>query len=173
MIVETQSLTTIGVGAQKTQTEPGDAALRIPNLVLPNLELMEPTVIFPAISSDQLSSFTTSLFLSRTNLPSTSFNIVQLSKGLWRFFIDYNIKQTFAAVIPFNTKENNIRIISPLGGVSMDLLTIMPIQSGYFTKQASIRLLLRDSGQLVISVPATGVTDFWDAAVNVVAEKLL
>lgn len=174
MIVETNSLTTIGVGAQKTQTEPGDATLKIPNLLLPVLELVEPATIFPDTTAQQQTSFVRSLFVSRNNQVSALFTIIFLSKGLWQLSFDYNIKMSFAAAIAFNTTGDLIRIISPVGGVSQTLLCHLPqATAGYFSKQHTVKLLLRDAAEIQLAVSDTGAADFMDTHVNMVGIKLL
>lgn len=173
MIVETSSLTTIGVGTARSQPEEGDSTLKIPNLLLPGLELMEPTTVFPDINVEQTSSFVISRFLSKNNGPSTAVTVIKLSRGLWRLTFDYTLKSTYAAPIAFNTKENNVRIVSPTGGASMDVLTILPIQSGEFQRQATWRILLRQQADINLNVGATGAADFLDVVLNICGEKLL
>lgn len=173
MIVEVGALTTIGVGTQRVQTEPGDTVLKIPNIVLPAIELMEPTTCFPDINAEQTTSFVVSRFFSQNNAAATAVTVIKLAKGLWRLTMEYSIKCTYAAAIPFNTKDNNIRIISPTGGANMDLMTIMPRQSGEFYRQTTIRILLRQQADINMNIGTAGAADFLDTTLNICGEKLL
>ena len=173
MIVETNSLTTIAVGSQKASTEPGDTSLKLPNLILPTIELMEPVVIFPDNNNVTTQSFTQSRFLSRTNQAGASSLIVRMGPGLWRLSFDWMIKYSYAAAVAFNTKENNVRLICPIGGISVDLITMLVLQSGLLIKKYECRVLLRENSELYLVVGATGAADFLDSNLNMVGEKLL
>lgn len=173
MIVETQSLTTVGVGAAKVQPEVGDSVIRLPNVMLPNITLMEPTVIFPDLNVPQSTSFIVNKFVSRTNQASVGSDVIRLGKGLWALTVRLCVRLSFAAPLAFNTNGFTAYLISPIGGVSNVLLTLNPDQTGYFQTDLNCRLLLRDTGLLGYTLPATGAADFIDSNMSVVGEKLL
>ena len=173
MIVESSVLTTVGVGTARSQTEAGDTALKLPNIVLPVIELQDPTQVAVDINAAQATSFFLSRFISRTNSISAALTICTLAKGLWHLSIDYSLKTLYAAPIPFNTNSNIVRVVSPPGGVSANLLSLNPIQSGYLSKSKEIQFLLQESAQIVCLVDATGAADFLDTNVEIVARRLL
>lgn len=173
MICETNSLTTIGVGAQRAQTEAGDTALRIPNLILPTIALMEPTQLAPSNTDVSEKSLVRNSFSSRNNQVGATITLATLAKGLWDITLNYALKFSYAAPIAFNTNENTILLVSPLGGISSILLNQFPVQAGELYKSASFRVLLFSSGQINYTVGATGAADFLDANVTIIANKLL
>ena len=173
MIVESNSLVTIGLGTQKQLTEVGDTSLKIPNIILPSLELMEPTSVAGLAGDLMTTSFIRSLFQSRNNQAQVSTLFATLSPGLWRLNFDFSIKVTTATVIPFNTKGDTVTLVSPIGGVSSDILTYVMRSTGAFSVVKTIRILLRERAEIYHGVSITGAGDFIDSTLNLCAEKLL
>lgn len=173
MIVETGSLTTVGVGAAKVQPENGDSVMRLPNIILPVIELIEPTTIFPDVNVPQSTSFIRNTFITRNNQASGGTDIIRLAKGYWRLNVRFGLRINFAAPIAFNTNAFLVSLISPPGGVSQPILSHNPDQTGYFDCQCSFKILLREIGLLSVAYPVTGVGDFIDLNVQVQAERLL
>lgn len=173
MIVETNAITTIGVGAQKTVTEPGDTTLKIPNLLFPSLELQDPTTVFIDTNVAQVSSFCANRFVSRNNSASGAFLLATIAKGYWEFSFSWAMKTTFAAPFPFNAAVDRLDLISPIGGVSAALMVMLPYQNGSLQQNHVCRLLLRDNAQLSLAFSATGAADFLDSWISLQARKLL
>jgi hypothetical protein len=173
VIVETQSLTTIAVGAQKAQTEAGDTALRIPNLILPSVELMEPTSIQVFSATVNLNSFLQHRFISTNNQAAFSYQFCTLGKGLWLLRFNWTLKQTLAAPVAFNTNGNYVRIAIPPGGTTSILATFNPIQSGSFDKSWETKVLLRENAEIQLGTDVTGAADFLDMNLCLNAVKLL
>lgn len=173
MIVDTQAITTIGVGAAKAQAEAGDTTIRIPNIVLPSIELIEPTQISPVTSQVMQVSFVRHTFASKTNDPGGSSVIGTLGKGLWYLRVSYKLRTLLAAPVPFNTNNNVVVLVCPVGGISANLGSLLPVQSGSIETRWENRLLLRESGEIRVLWEPTAVGDFLDYQVHIEAEKLL
>lgn len=173
MIVETGSLTTVGVGAAKVQPEQGDSVMRLPNIILPVIELIEPTTINPDTNVPQSVSFIRNLFVNRNNQAATGINFIQLAKGYWRLNFQQSLRISFAAPIAFNTNGFLVNMISPIGGVSNVIIAQNPDQTGYHRAETSFKILLRENANVTISVPLTGAADFIDLNLTCQAERLL
>lgn len=173
MIVETQSLTTIGVGASKTQTEPGDATLKIPNLILPVIEIVEPTQVSPLAQQVNTASFIRSAYASRNNVTSNQILFCTIGRGYWHLRFIWTHRFTWAAPVTFNTNGNFVLLVSPIGGISSSLATVLPAQSGSFTTRWENRILLRETAEIYIGVDATGAADFLETNLHINASKIL
>jgi len=173
VIIETTSLTTIGVGSQKVQTEVGDAALRIPNLILPAIELMEPTSILPDVNADQYTSFLRNRYVYRTNQASADFTVIRLGKGLWDISFQWSLRIAFAAPVPFNTVPNYVRLVSPIGGINNILAALHLVQNEHVTIERRFKILLREVGAIDLGVGVTGAADFLESDISMCGVKLL
>lgn len=173
MIVETQSLTTISVGSQKAQSEQGDTAIKIPNIMLPVIELVEPTLLNPLSNYVNQSSFQSVSFYSKTNLAAGVFTLCTLGKGYWVLDWLWNLKVQYAAVVPFNTNGNVVQLVSPIGGASANLGSQLPYQTGFSSVRWFNRLLLRENAEIAVGFGLTGAADFLDGNIHLNAVKLL
>ena len=174
MIVETNSLTTIGVGSQRVQTEPGDTALKLPNIILPVIQLIEPTQLPNLSNIVNVSSFCIATFYSKTNVASGSQNLCLLGKGLWEIYFNWSYRQTFAAPVVFNSNSTIVRLTSPTGGVSATLASFLPVQSGSFNQSWRNKFLIRENSTTIdYAWDVTGVADFIEGNIHVNAIKLL
>ena len=174
MIVETNSLTTISVGTSKSQTEPGDTALRIPNLILPHIELQEPTEIAPNNLRVMVSSFQRSQYFSRNNQASAVFVLATLGRGLWQLNFCWEHRFLFAAAPAGANNNNFVQIVSPVGGISCLLASLLPTGAVANYRYAwSNRLLLRENAEIQIGVDVTGAADFLETNLSINAIKLL
>jgi len=174
VIVETNSLTTISVGTQKSQTEAGDTALRIPNIILPSIELQEPTEIAPTNVRVMQASFQRSQYYARTNQAAASFIHCTLGRGLWELNFNWEHRFLYAAAPAGANNNNFIQIVSPVGGVSAILASLLP--TGAIANYRTIwtnRFLLRESAEIQIGVDVTGAADFLETNFSVNAIKLL
>ena len=173
MIVETNSLLTVGVGASKVQTEPGDTVIKLPNLIMPVLEVIEPSQIAPTNSQVMLSSFVRHTFAYKTNDPGGSAVVGTFGKGLWIIRLRYIVRQLLAAAVPFNSNNYTMTLTSPVGGISCNLVSLLPVQSGTFEVSAERRVLLRENGEVRVVWGPTAVGDFLDYNVELSCDKLL
>lgn len=173
MIVETNSLTTIAVGAAKAQTEAGDTSLKLPNLIMPVIELIEPTQIAGLSTQLMQTSFQRNLFTSRTNQATASISFCLLGRGLWELRFNWTERFSFAAPLTFNTNSNHVQITSPIGGISAILATFLPVQNGSFQQSWNSRVLLRENAEIFLAVEVTTAADFLDSNLTLNASKLL
>lgn len=174
MLVETQSLTTISVGTQKSQTEPGDTTLRIPNVILPSIELIEPTQIAPNNSEVMQNSFQRSQYFSRTNQVAATFPFCRLGRGLWELRFSWIHRFLYAAAILGANNNNFVQLVSPVGGISVILSSLLPVGTTVGYQQFfGARLLLRETGEIQIGVDVTGAADFLETNLSLNASKLL
>ena len=173
MIVESSSLTTIGVGASKTQTEVGDAALKIPNIVLPVIQLIEPTQIAPLAAQVNTQSFHRSAYAARNNAIAISFLFCTLGRGYWNLDFLWTHSITFAAPFPFNSNGNYVNLVSPIGGISSLLGSLLPVQNGSFTTRWSNTLLLRESSEIYLGIEVCGAADYIETNLHLTATKIL
>lgn len=174
MIVETQSLTTISIGTSKSQTEPGDTALRIPNLILPVLELIEPTQIAPLSSQVMVSSFQRSQYFSRNNQAAVAVVFCTLGRGLWDLRFNWIHRFLYAAAILGANNNNVVQLVSPIGGASTLLGSLLPVGTNVSYQQNWInRVLLRENSEIWIGTDVAGAADFLETNLTLNASKLL
>jgi len=174
VIVETNSLTTISVGSQKSQTEPGDTALKIPNLILPSIELMEPTQITPLTSQIMQSSFVRSQYYARNNQAAGSAIFCTLGKGLWELDFRWNHRFLYAAAPAGANTNNYVQIVSPIGGISCFLAALLPTGAiANYVQGWRNRVLLRENAEIQIGYDVTGAADFLETLLMISAQKLL
>lgn len=171
MIVENNSLTTIGLGSQKQIPQAGDTSLKLPNLVMPVIRLVEPLEVLQSSIVPMDTSFCTESIFQKNNAAQAIEQMCVLKPGLWEINIEFALKITTATTIPVGTFANRVYI--DIGGFAVTLLIFLVRSTGQFSLNKTVQVLLRDESTLHHQICATGAGDFIDQQVSLVCNRLL
>lgn len=160
--------TGMGVG-QTTEVESRDSYVEVPSIVAPIAEVLFPT--HPNSVSTEISaeSVLCDNFRSANNQPLGVDLFVTLAKGLWTLDMWYSWSFDYTAPLNF-TKFVSLNLTYL--GFNPNLLGMSP-RTGTFQGASTIKVLLRDTGQLNFNYPATAVGEHLECYTRVTCTRHL
>jgi hypothetical protein len=163
MIIDSPSVTEIGLGTDRRIPQPGDNQVVIPPMILPTIRPLQPVQFSATSDLPNRVSFITDFLFNDNNAAQQDDDIVTLAPGYWLLDVQLSCTVSFAGT-PTGTRP--VQVTISFGGYTAELLTV-----GSFNVQTTanrrLEMLIRQESILGCFRESTGAGDFIRGVVNV------
>lgn len=171
MRINSEVLANLAQGVAKAVPESQDATLKIPNTIVPNLELQHPTYVMGSGSIANQSVVNHSVVRVANGGASQS-TLVQFSQGLWDVSVTAHYYSNYS--IASNEASAKVEVLAPSGSPLFNAILVFNANICNVCNNARARFLFRTSDYtLRLNVAANGAGQEQVLAAGCVASKLL
>ena len=171
MIISSNQIAQMGVGAQGAIPEEADARVHLPSVILPAVLFTTTLQVDVPAATAQDISFLENNQVVHTNAAGTQVDICILDRGLWEIVINATAWFNYVSA-GAGADFLNLRMRSVSSGVLHPLMSFVA-QTGQFINSIGFRCLLQSQHAIQRQTPTNGVGQTIQASFTVIANKII